>query len=73
MVVIFGLIASVFYYREQIVATFATLFALVAVDAVIFMFVGKVSVCYKCRAEFRQAAYNPDHGGFDLVTSEKYE
>lgn len=73
MVVVFGLIATVFYFRENIVATFATLFALVVIDAIIFLFVGRVSVCYKCRAEFRQVAYNPDHGGFDLATSEKYD
>jgi ribosomal protein S14 len=73
LVVIFGVVATIFYYRENIVATCATLFGLVVIDAAIYLFVGKVTVCYKCRAEFRQVAYNPDHGGFDLATSEKYD
>lgn len=71
-VVIFGLIASVFYYRQRVIATYSTLAALVLIDAVIFLFVGKVVVCYKCRAEYRGAAYNSRLAGFDLATSEKY-
>jgi len=31
-----------------------------------------VTVCYRCRAEYRGNAYNPGHAGFDLATSEKY-
>lgn len=72
MVVVFGLIASVFYYYENVIATFATLGSLVVVDAVIFLFVGPVTVCYKCRAEYRGVGYNADHRAFDLATSEKY-
>ncbi|MCG8408730.1 MAG: hypothetical protein MI923_26290 [Phycisphaerales bacterium] len=73
LVIVFGLVASVFYYYENIVATFATLGALVLVDAAIYLFVGKVTVCYRCRAEYRGVVYNPDHEGFDLATSEKYD
>jgi hypothetical protein len=72
LVVVFGLAASAFFYFENIIATFATLAALVVIDAVLFLFVGKVTVCYRCRAEYRNVAYNPDHEGFDLATSEKY-
>jgi hypothetical protein len=73
LVFVFGIAATIFYYKQNIVATFATLFLLVIIDAFIYFFVGKVSVCYKCRAEFRNIAYNPEHGGFDLATSEKYD
>ncbi len=73
LVVGFGLAATAFYYYENILATFGTLAALVVVDAILFLFVGKVTVCYRCRAEYRGAAYNPDHEGFDLATSEKYQ
>lgn len=72
-VVLAGLIASVFFYYENIPATFATLGALVLVDAVIYLLVGRVTVCYRCRAEYRGVAYNSDHQGFDLATSEKYK
>lgn len=72
LVIVFGLIASVFYYYENVVATFATLGSLVVIDAIIYLFVGRVTVCYRCRAEFRGVAYNADHEPFDLATSEKY-
>ena len=72
MVIVFGLVASVFYYFENVVATFAILASLVVIDAAIYLFVGKVTVCYKCRAEYRGLAYNPHHEAFDLATSEKY-
>jgi len=72
LVVVFGLTASVFYYFDRVLATFGTLGSLVLVDAIIYLFVGRVTVCYRCRAEFRRVAYNADHTGFDLATSEKY-
>ncbi|MFQ5423531.1 MAG: hypothetical protein ACE5F9_06070 [Phycisphaerae bacterium] len=72
LVVVFGLTASVFYYFNHVLATFGTLGSLVVVDAIIYLFVGRVTVCYRCRAEFRRVAYNADHMGFDLATSEKY-
>ncbi len=42
------------------------------VDFVLYMVVGKMTACYACRAEFREAELNPEHEGFDLATSEKY-
>ncbi|HWL95027.1 MAG TPA: hypothetical protein VNT79_16020 [Phycisphaerae bacterium] len=72
LVVIFGLAASIAYYYERVLVTFAILGALVVIDALIYLFVGKVTVCYRCRAEYRGFAYNPAHEGFDLATSEKY-
>lgn len=48
------------------------LVAAAVVDAVIYLLVGKVTVCYRCRAEFRDVRVNPDHEGFDLAVAEKY-
>ncbi len=73
LVIVFAVVASVFYFQERIVATFATLAALVVIDAVIYLFVARVTVCYRCRAEYRGVAYNPGHASFDLATSEKYD
>ena len=44
----------------------------VIVDAIIYLLVGKVTVCYRCRAEFRGAPINPAHEGFELAVAEKY-
>jgi hypothetical protein len=41
------------------------------IDAIVYAIVGKVTVCYRCRAEFR-GILNPGHEGFDLAVGEKY-
>ncbi len=48
------------------------LVAAAVIDAAIYGLVGKVTVCYKCRAEFRDRPLNPAHGAFELATAEKY-
>jgi hypothetical protein len=48
------------------------LVAAVVVDAVIYLLVGKVTVCYRCRAEFHDVPVNPEHEGFELAIAEKY-
>ncbi|MCZ6682452.1 MAG: hypothetical protein O7B26_04655 [Planctomycetota bacterium] len=73
LVVLFGVIASVLFYFERVAATFAVLGSLVFIDGIVFLLVGKVTVCYRCRAEFRNVDYNSGHKGFDLATSEKYQ
>jgi hypothetical protein len=46
--------------------------ASVVADGVLFFFVPKVTVCYRCRAEFRGRPLNPAHGPFELAVAEKY-
>src|SRR4051812_31669647 len=41
-------------------------------DAALYMFVRKITVCYRCRTEFRDRPINPGHQGFELATGEKY-
>ena len=48
------------------------LIAAAVFDALIYLAVPKITVCYKCRAEFRDTPLNPDHEGFDLAIAEKY-
>jgi hypothetical protein len=42
------------------------------VDAVLYLFVPRVTVCYRCRAEFGGVPINPEHEGFELAVGEKY-
>ena len=42
------------------------------IDAVLYWFVRKITVCYKCRSEFRAVPINPQHQGFELAIGEKY-
>ena len=48
------------------------LVAAVVVDALLYCFVPKITICYRCRAEFRDVQLNPKHGGFELSVGEKY-
>jgi hypothetical protein len=55
------------YYLGAIVLIIAAL-----IDAALYWLVPKITVCYRCRAEFRDVPVNPAHEGFDLATGEKY-
>jgi hypothetical protein len=56
-----------YFYLGAIVLVVAAL-----VDAVIYLTAGTVTVCYRCRAEFRDVPINPEHEGFELAIAEKY-
>ena len=56
-----------YFYLGVIVLAVAAL-----ADAAIYLFVGKVTVCYRCRAEFRDVPVNQEHEGFELAIAEKY-
>jgi hypothetical protein len=44
----------------------------VTLDGLLYLFVPRVTVCYRCRKEFRGVPINPKHGGFELAIAEKY-
>lgn len=64
--------SCVFLYLKMMMWVWIVLGAAVVVDAALYFVTGIVTVCYRCRAEFRGVTYNPAHSGFDLATSEKY-
>src|SRR5580765_3139221 len=43
-----------------------------AIDGVLYFFVPKITVCYRCRAEFRNRPVNPEQHGFELAIGERY-
>ena len=55
------------FYVGVWILVFAT-----ALDAVLYVVVPRITVCYRCRSEFRQVPINPKHEGFELSTAEKY-
>jgi hypothetical protein len=59
-------------WRELFYIGVMILAAAVVVDAVLYMVVRKVTVCYRCRAEYRDVPVNPEHEGFELAVGEKY-
>ena len=48
------------------------LLAAAALDFALYAFVPKITVCYRCRTEFRDVPLNPEHGGYELAIGEKY-
>jgi hypothetical protein len=71
IVIVFGL-ASLYYFRINAVISWLILAAAVVLDVLIYCIIGRVTTCYRCRAEYRKGRLNPRHEGFDLATSEKY-
>ena len=58
--------------RQRFYLGVIVLLVAVVVDAALYWFVPRITVCYKCRGEFRGAPVNPQHEGFDLAVAEKY-
>ncbi|MBI4717116.1 MAG: hypothetical protein HY763_04870 [Planctomycetes bacterium] len=71
VVITFG-IAAIYFFRTSVLTAWAILAGAVVVDLLVYAFIGKVTTCYACRAEYRGGRLNPRHEGFDLATSEKY-
>jgi len=71
LVVVAGLAGFILLQRHPFAAA-CVLGGVVLLDALLYLVVGRVTVCYRCRAELRGTAEHPDHRGFDLATAEKY-
>ncbi len=71
IVVAFGL-AAIYFMRTSVVIGWTILASAAFLDLAIYLLIGRVTVCYACRAEYRKCKLSPTHEGFDLATSEKY-
>jgi len=58
--------------RETFFWGVVVLIVAAVIDAILYAFVPRLTVCYRCRTEFREHSINPEHGGFDLAVGEKY-
>jgi hypothetical protein len=68
-----AILASVVtYYLRYVWATWAILIGSAVVDGLLYLLVGDVSVCYRCGAEYRGFAGNPEHKPFELGIGERY-
>ncbi len=71
IVIVFGAVA-IYCFTFSVLAAWAVLAGAVLLDLLIYFWLGRVTTCYACRAEYRKCALNLAHEGFDLATSEKY-
>jgi len=51
---------------------YASLGIAAAVDAVLYLLLPEITVCYRCQAHFRGFPRNPKHEAFDLHIAEQY-
>lgn len=72
IVVIAGILSFVFLWRKQMALAWGFPLAALAIDAVLYFFVGYAVCCYRCRSEFTGTERHPSQGAFDLATAEKY-
>lgn len=52
---------------------YSSLFVAAAVDAVLYLMLPEITVCYRCHAHYRAFARNPRHQAFDLHLAEQYD
>jgi hypothetical protein len=71
IVVVAGML-SIWFLRQNTAIAYAILLAAAVIDAVLYVLFPRVTVCYRCRAEFRGVPVSDAHAGFDLATQEKY-
>jgi hypothetical protein len=65
--------ASVVSYALYLIkTTWAILIGSAAIDGLLYLLMGNVTVCYRCRTQYRGFPPNPVHHSFDLAISEKY-
>jgi hypothetical protein len=51
---------------------YASLFVAAAVDAVLYLLLPEITICYRCGTHFRGFPRNPKHQAFDLHLAEQY-
>jgi hypothetical protein len=51
---------------------YSSLFVAAAVDAVLYVLLPEIAICYRCQAHFRGFRRNPRHEAFDLHVAEQY-
>jgi hypothetical protein len=72
-IVVIGVATSVvFFALDQSLLAMAALIAMAMLDALIYMLVGRVTVCYACHTIYRGFPPNPAHQGFDLELLERH-
>ena len=67
------LLSSVAYALWDVPAAILVLGIASLVDLVLYHRLSEVTVCYRCHAELRGFAPNPDLGPFDMHRAEEYD
>lgn len=69
-----GAIVSLILYGFNLIwQSMVVLLGCAAADGLLFKILPDVTICYKCHAQYRQFAANPDNQEFELGLAEKYD
>ncbi len=72
LVTVAAVASLVLYGLFEVLWSWAVLIAAVLFDVALFYVLPRLTGCYKCQAEYRRAAPNPEHADYDLATADKY-
>lgn len=72
IVVLAGVLAMGLFVGGDVLWGMIVLAACAVLDALVYFFVGRCIVCYRCRSEFRDTPIGQHHQGWDLAIGEKY-
>lgn len=72
VIVVVAALASCVLLTRNTPAAFGVLAGAALLDLLIYWVAPRVTVCYRCGCRYLDFAPNPDHAGFDLATSDKY-
>ena len=65
-------LSCVFWAYDEVIVTFAVLFATALIDVVLYLTMGNVLECYRCHAQYRGLPEFDDYEQFDLEAYEKH-
>lgn len=65
-------LSCVFWAYEDVIMTFAVLFATALIDVLLYLTMGNVLECYRCHAQYRGLPEFEDYEQFDLEAYEKH-
>lgn len=73
IVIVCAVIGLVFVYYDRPLMFYASLGGGVLIDVALYAVLPDVTICYACKAIFRDATRNPQHGPFDLHIADHFE
>ena len=73
IVILAGTIGLIFVAMDRPIGFYLSLLTAVVVDALLYWLLPKITICYRCKTEFRDFNANPEHGPFDLKVADVYD
>jgi hypothetical protein len=72
VLVLASLATVITYWLYHQWLTWSILLGTALFDGLLYLWVGDVTVCYRCGAQFRGGTPNPEHGPHELTIAERY-